>query len=78
MSVRFLKQDFGVSMALEKVYRMMNLLDEAAIGRLRGRVSATTRSLFPEPVDLVLCDCTTLFFESRCEETSAIPANLRE
>ncbi len=67
--VRFLKQDFGVSIALEKVYRMMDLLDEAAIGRIRERTAATTRSLFPDPIDLVSFDCTTLFFGSRCEDT---------
>ena len=52
-SVRCLQQDFGVSIALEKVYRMMDLLDEGAIGRIREQIAATTRSLFPEPIDLV-------------------------
>ena len=52
-SGRCLKQDFGVSIVLEKVYRMMDLLDEAATGRIREQIAATPRLLFPEPLDLV-------------------------
>ncbi len=68
-SVRRLERDFGVHVPLEKVYRMMDRLDDAAIAGMRERVGAHTRSLFPEPIDLVLFDCTTLFFESTCEDT---------
>ena len=63
-SVRRLERDFGVHVPLEKVCRMMDRLDDAAIAGMRERVGARTRSLFPEPIDLVLFDCTTLFFES--------------
>ncbi len=66
-SVRCLERDFGVHVPLEKVYRMMDRLDDAAIAGMRARIGAYTRSLFPEPIDLF--DCTTLFFESSCEDT---------
>ena len=68
-SVRRLERDFGVLVPLEKVYRMMDRLDEAAIAGMRDRIGTYTRSLFPEPIDLVLFDCTTLFFESTCADT---------
>ncbi len=68
-SVRRLERDFGVHVPLEKVCRMMDRLDEAAIAGMRDRIGACTRSLFPEPIDLVLFDCTTLFFESTCADT---------
>ena len=39
-SVRRLEEDFGVSLPLEKVYRMMDQLDAKAINHLRTRVSS--------------------------------------
>ena len=56
-------------MVLEKVYRMMDHLDTAVIGRIREQISVATRSGIPTPMDLILFDGTTLFFESRCEDT---------
>ena len=41
-SVRRLERDFGVHVPLEKVYRMMDRLDEAAIAGMRERVGAYT------------------------------------
>ncbi|MCY4306174.1 MAG: hypothetical protein OXC62_15570 [Aestuariivita sp.] len=68
-TVRVLANDFGVSIALEKVYRMMDHLYGAAISHMRERIAATMRSLLPAPIDLVLLDWTTLFFPSPCEDT---------
>ena len=68
-SVRRLERDFGIQISLEKVYRMMDRLTDEAIDEMRRTVEAGTRSLFPEPVDLVLYDCTTLHFESSCADT---------
>lgn len=36
---------------------------------MQERIDAHTRLLFPEPIDPVLFDCTTLFFDSSCEDT---------
>ena len=45
-SVRRLEEDFGVSLPLEKVYRMMDRLDAKAIAHLRTRVGEASRALF--------------------------------
>lgn len=63
-SVRELGEDFGVSLPLEKVYRMMDRLDGRIIDKLRSRVAAATGALLPEPLDVLFFDCTTLYFES--------------
>ena len=67
-SVRRLEEDFGVSLPLEKVYRMMDQLDARVIERLRTRVGEASRSLLPEPVAILFFDCTTLYFESAVED----------
>ncbi len=43
-SVRRLEEDFGVSLSLEKVYRMMDQLDATVIERLRTQVGEARRS----------------------------------
>ena len=67
-SVRRLEEDFGVSLPLEKVYRMMDQLDAKAINHLRTRVGEASRSLLPEPVAILFFDCTTLYFETAVED----------
>ena len=67
-SVRRLEEDFGVSLALEKVYRMMDRLDGRRIERLRTQVGEASRSLLPEPVVELFFDCTTLSFETSVED----------
>ena len=62
--VRRLEQDFGLAIALEQVYRMMDHLDEPVIDDIRKRAGTHTRTLFPEPLDVLFFDCTTLYFES--------------
>ena len=47
-SVRRLEQDFGLAIALEQVYRMMDHLDEPVIDDIRKRAGTHTRTLFPE------------------------------
>ena len=59
-SVQHLEQDFGVCLSLEKVYRMMDQLDDNAISRLQAMICEGTRSLLPgalyqQPKDLTLC-----------------------
>ena len=67
-SVRRLGRDFGVSLPLEKVYRMMDQLDERVVEKLRAKVAAATGALLPEPLDVLFFDCTTLYFESVAED----------
>ncbi len=72
-TVRELGGDFGVSLPLEKVYRMMDRLDDRVIGKLRDTVAAATGALLPEPLDVLFFDCTTLYFESVAEDGGEDP-----
>lgn len=70
-TVRRLGRDFGVSLALEKVYRMMDRLDDKLIDRLKLRVASATEALLCEPLEVLFFDCTTLYFESVAEDEHA-------
>ena len=59
-----LEEEFGFSLSLEKIYRMMDLLDDETIACMRDMVTDCTRRMFPEPIDILFFDCTTLYFES--------------
>ena len=67
-SVQHLEQDFGVSLSLEKVYRMMDQLDDNTISRLQAMTCEGTRFLLPGALDVLFFDCTTLYFESFKED----------
>lgn len=67
-TARRLGRDFGVSLALEKIYRMMDRLDAKAIDRLKARVASNTAALLGGPLDVLFFDCTTLHFESVAED----------
>jgi len=67
-TVRLLEQDFGISLSLEKVYRMMDQLTDARIDTLRSLVSTATQSLLSRPLTMLFFDCTTLSFESFTED----------
>jgi len=58
-----LEKDYGIRIPLEKIYRMMDRLDEKE-GEVRAKIAQSTFSLFPEGVDLLFFDVTTLYFES--------------
>ena len=66
-SVRRLEKDLGVSLSLEKVYRMMDRLDANVIGRLQTRVGEASRSMLPEPSAVLFFDCAMLVFETSVE-----------
>ncbi len=63
-SVRLLEQDFGVALSLEKVYRMMDQLDDKKIDKLQTLACKGTQALLTEPLSVLFFDCTTLYFES--------------
>ena len=63
-SVMMLEQDFGIRVPLEKVYRMMDQLDDQPIKRLKDIVCQHTLSLLSGPLTVLFFDCTTLYFES--------------
>lgn len=63
-SVRMLEEDFGVSIPLHRVYRMMDGLNDAAIERIQAVAAAATGALLPGPMDVLFYDATTLYFEA--------------
>ena len=67
-SVRMLEQDFGISLPLEKVYRMMDQLDDSCIQKMQETVCQSTLSLLGGQLTVLFFDCTTLYFESFSED----------
>lgn len=63
-SVDMLEENFGISIDLNKVYRMMDMLDEKAVERLNGRVYDNTAALLGGKIDVVFFDATTVYFEA--------------
>ncbi len=63
-TARRLESDLGVSIPVQRIYRMMDRLDGKAIERMKDLAAGATRRLLPEPASVVFFDCTTLHFES--------------
>ena len=58
-----LEKRFGKKHDLDNIYRMMDALFPK-IGEVKRLTFEKTRSLFPDKIDLLLFDVTTLYFES--------------
>jgi len=67
-SAELLERDFGISIALEKIYRMLDTLSEKKINRLQDICWQHCRCLFTEEIKIMFYDCTTLYFESFTED----------
>ena len=67
-SVTMLEDNFGVSLDLNKVYRMMDKLDDNAIERLNTLSYTKTKELFGGKIDVIYFDATTIYFESFTED----------
>jgi transposase len=63
-TVDMLEEDFGVTLDLDRVYRMMDSLDGPAIERLKRITYENTLSLLGTKIDVIFYDATTLYFES--------------
>jgi len=63
-SVDILEEDFGITIDLDKVYRMMDQLDDKAIDRLKKITYQNTLNLFGGKIDVIFYDATTIYFES--------------
>ena len=62
-TVDMLEENYGITLNLERVYQMMDKLDDKAIERLKNISYGNTGGLFGQKINLVLFDCTTLYFE---------------
>ena len=67
-SVVMLEDNFGVSLDLNKVYRMMDKLDDDAIEKLNTLSHTKTKELFGGKIDVIYFDATTIYFESFTED----------
>jgi len=67
-SVLKLEEDFGVTIDLDKVYRMMDKLDDSAIERLKKITYENTLSLTGAKLNVIFYDATTIYFESFTED----------
>jgi transposase len=63
-SVDMLEEDFGISIDLQRVYRMMDSLDGATIDKLNDLTYQNTCDLFGGKIDVLFFDATTIYFES--------------
>ena len=63
-TVDLLEENFGVSLNLDRVYRMMDKLDDRAIEKLNNLMYEHTRKLYGGKIDVIFFDCTTLYFEA--------------
>lgn len=63
-SVDMLEEEFGISLDLDSVYRMMDKLDAKAIDKLKDITFENTANLFKNKIDVIFFDATTIYFES--------------
>ena len=63
-SVLKLEEDFGITIDLDKVYRMMDRLDSRAIDKIKKTAYENTLSLLGQKINVIFYDVTTLYFES--------------
>ena len=67
-TAELLERDFGITIPLEKIYRMLDTLTEKRIHRLQDICWQHTKGLFTEEIKVMFYDCTTLYFESFTED----------
>lgn len=63
-SVDMLEEDFGITLNLNSVYKMMDKIDDRAIEKLNEISYRNTLTLFQEKIDIIFFDATTIYFES--------------
>ena len=66
-SSRYLLNTFDVSIPLQKIYRMMDRLDDNTIKEMKDLTYRNTRSMISNNIKVMFFDCTTLYFESTQE-----------
>ena len=68
-TVDMLEEDFGVTLDLDRVYRMMDGLDGPAIEKLKSISYQNTLTLLGTKIDVIFYDATTIYFESFEEDS---------
>jgi len=67
-SCEMLERHFGKTIALEKVYRMLDRLNEENIKKIQDIAWYFSKTLLTAEVRIFFYDCTTLYFESFTED----------
>lgn len=67
-SVINLEEDFGISLNLQSVYRMMDKIDDNIIKEMQNYAYTATNGILGGKVDVIFVDSTTLYFESFTED----------
>jgi len=67
-SAELLERDFGITLPLEKIYRMMDSLTQGRMNRLQELCWHHSRGLLTDEIKVMFYDCTTLYFESFTED----------
>lgn len=68
-SVALLEEQFGIALNLDRVYQMMDKIDEPFCERIQKRALAETLKLTGEKLRVLFYDATTLYFESFTEDS---------
>lgn len=63
-SVRFLSEHGGIRLNLDSVYNAMDYMDDTVIQRIQSKSLVAAQTLFPDKIDVLFYDATTLYFES--------------
>ena len=63
-SVNMLEENFGISLNLDSVYKMMDKITDKSIEKLNTLAYNNTKDLFGGKIDVIYFDATTLYFES--------------
>lgn len=67
-TVADLSENFGITLSLPSVYRMMDQIDDQVIFNIQQQAYRTACGLFKQKLNVVFYDCTTLYFESFSED----------
>lgn len=67
-SVALLEEEFGIRLNLDRVYQMMDKLDDQAIDKINQLAYQNTKALFQGKIDVLFFDCTTIYFEAFAED----------
>lgn len=67
-SVKMLDKDFGIKLNLEKVYRMMDMIDDQKEQYIKTLSYKSALGMLKEKINVIFYDTTTLYFESFTED----------
>lgn len=63
-----LEKNFGITLSLDGVYRMMDKIDDKVIENIQKIAFQSTKTLLNSEINVVFYDATTLYFESFTED----------